>query len=66
MFLTTNADAFKEQLTSAPYVFVRDWFHFTRNKKHHVYEDTSRKIHDMVKKWSTVIMQDMCQDYDKI
>ena len=57
-----NADAFKEQLTSALYRFVRDWFHYTQNKKHHVYADTSRKIHDMVKKWSTVIMQDMCRE----
>jgi len=56
---TTN---FERELTSALYNFVDHWFKSTRNKRNHVYEDSARRLHTMVKRWGEAIMNDILEN----
>lgn len=55
----SNVVDFERELTSALYHFVDHWFSSMRNKKNHVYEDSARRLHAMVKRWGETIMNDI-------
>ena len=61
-----NRDTFERHLTSALQNFLHLWFESTGNKKNHIYEDTTRRIHDMVKRWSSEMADDICRKEEEL
>jgi len=59
----TNVNDFEKGVTSALYNFVHAWLKNTRNKKHPVYDDSARRLHAMVKKWSAVITNELHNEH---